>query len=78
MFGSIKIGNVSGRHNVLADATLLALLLAVLTAPHACAYIDATTGSYMFEMLLGTLLTLSFSVKVFWRNLKLKVAKDNQ
>lgn len=36
----------------------------------AYAYLDPGTGSYMFQIFLGFLVGLLFTVKTFWRNLK--------
>lgn len=37
---------------------------------NAYAYLDPGTGSYLFQLLMATILGLSFSIKIFWKNVK--------
>jgi hypothetical protein len=50
------------------DRVLLLLVLALLLLPStAQAYLDPGTGSYVLQLLLGTLLGGLFALGVFWR-----------
>lgn len=50
---------------------LAIVLLAGLFPPRAHAYIDPGTGSYVFQLLIATLLGALFTVKVYWRRIVL-------
>jgi hypothetical protein len=50
------------------DRVLLLLVLALLLLPStAQAYLDPGTGSYVLQLLLGTVLGGLFALGVFWR-----------
>ena len=49
---------------------LLLILLFLVGAPKAYAYLDPGTGSYFFQLLIAALLGIAFSAKVFWKKLK--------
>lgn len=44
----------------------LAVCLSLLVIPPAAAYIDAGSGSLIFQAVVGGLLAASLAVKVFW------------
>jgi uncharacterized membrane protein len=47
------------------------LLISTLTFPyHAHAYLDPGSGSYMLQILLGTLVAGFFAIKQYWHRLK--------
>ena len=48
-------------------AVLLGTLLAAQGRAHA--YIDPGTGSYIFQIIIATLLGAGFMIKVYWRKL---------
>ncbi len=48
---------------------VIAALLLAATAP-AHAYIDAGSGSYMIQMAMAGILTLVFTMKMYWQRLK--------
>jgi len=51
------------------SCTAAALALLVLSQGRACAYIDPGTGSYLFQLLVGSLLAAAFVIKMYWRNI---------
>ncbi len=54
---------------VLAISTLVMLLHMVFALP-AHAYLDPGTGSYIFQLLLAGIVGLAFVIKVFWSRIK--------
>lgn len=54
---------------VLAICTLVMLLHIVFALP-AHAYLDPGTGSYIFQLLLAGIVGLAFVIKVFWSRIK--------
>jgi hypothetical protein len=59
---------VTGSGRVLTAGLLLAPLLAAVPAP-AEAYLDPGTGSYVFQMLVATAVSLGFILKAYWRRI---------
>lgn len=59
---------MTGSGQVLTAGLLLAPLLVALPAP-AEAYLDPGTGSYVFQMLVATAVSLGFILKAYWRRL---------
>jgi hypothetical protein len=57
-------------HCTIINGIALAICLYFLTAPEALAYVDPSTGSYIVQILIGGLVTVGFTVKTFWHNLK--------
>ena len=45
----------------------LTVALWLLFLPPANAYLDPGTGSYLFQLLVGAVLAVALSVKLFWR-----------
>ncbi len=57
--------------SVCRPTPILAVLLVLLTAPKmAHAYIDPGAGSYAFQILVATLVSALFAVKVFWGRIR--------
>jgi len=54
---------------VLVFFALLCVLL--LTSKNAYAYIDPGSGSYMLQLLIAGLVGLSFTIKSFWKNIRM-------
>ena len=50
------------------------IFLASLMINDAYAYIDAGTGSMIFQMLIGALVGVGIAVKVFWEKIKFSVS----
>lgn len=46
------------------------LLVVVLAAASGSAYIDAGSGSYIFQLLVGAFVGAALAVKVFWRRIR--------
>lgn len=46
------------------------LMLSLIFAVNAWAYLDPGTGSYFFQILIGMLVGITFSLKLFWRKIK--------
>ena len=44
--------------------------MVAMSADNAHAYLDPGTGSYVLQILLAALLGVSFTAKVFWKNVK--------
>ena len=59
---------MTSTRRVLTTALLLAPLLAASPAP-AEAYLDPGTGSYVFQILVATAVSLGFILKAYWRRL---------
>ena len=50
--------------------TLLFIAGVVISATPLHAYLDPGTGSFVFQMLIASLLGALFTVKIFWQRLK--------
>lgn len=46
------------------------LMLLLIFAANAWAYLDPGTGSYFFQILIGMLVGITFSLKIFWGKIK--------
>lgn len=55
----------------IGSITVAAVLLIILFPAPAKAYLDPGTGSYIFQILLAALLGALFSLKMFWKKIKL-------
>ncbi len=51
------------------------LVLSLALSPPAYAYLDPGSGSYIFQLLLATLVGLLFALRMFWGRIKLFVKK---
>lgn len=49
---------------------LLVVLLCLVSAPAAYAYLDPGTGSYIFQILIAAIVGVGFLVKVYWGKIK--------
>jgi hypothetical protein len=49
---------------------IYSILVTFVFVDNSFAYLDPGTGSFMIQMLLAGLLTVSFFVKGFWRKIK--------
>jgi hypothetical protein len=49
--------------------SILVLAFSFMVLPVANAYIDAGSGSYIIQMLVGGLLGLGLAIKVFWHKI---------
>ncbi|MBY0549041.1 MAG: hypothetical protein K2W95_17340 [Candidatus Obscuribacterales bacterium] len=54
----------------LIDGIALAIVLYFLMAQDAQAYLDPSTGSYIIQILIGALVTVGFTFRTVWRNVK--------
>ncbi|MEW5819695.1 MAG: hypothetical protein AB1782_05845 [Cyanobacteriota bacterium] len=45
--------------------------LIILFPQKACAYLDPGTGSFVIQIIIATLAGITFSIKIFWSNIKL-------
>lgn len=50
-------------------AVVVFVHVSLVAAPAAQAYIDPGTGSYIFQLVVGLLLGLTLTVKMFWRRI---------
>ena len=46
------------------------LFIVTWLSPAVMAYLDPSTGSYIFQIVLAGLMGALFAVKIFWKNLK--------
>jgi len=53
-----------------SDAIFIAPAVLLCVQQPALAYIDPGTGSYLFQLFLGTLLAASVVVRVYWRSIR--------
>jgi len=51
------------------------VLTIVAFTPNAYAYIDLGSGSFMLQMFIATLMGLSFTLKMYYKNIKEKIKK---
>ena len=49
---------------------IIALIFTLLLSPNAHAYLDPGSGSYMLQILLGTLVAGFFAIKQYWHRLR--------
>jgi hypothetical protein len=49
---------------------ILSGMLLLISVGDAHAYIDPGTGSFVFQLVVASLLGAAFAVKAFWRNIK--------
>jgi len=49
---------------------IVALIVSLFPSPDAHAYLDPGSGSYMLQILLGTLVAGFFAIKQYWHRLK--------
>jgi len=59
----------------LTKVLVLIVLIQIMTASTAYAYIDPGTGSYLFQMLIAGLLGSAFAIKMAWRNVKTYISQ---
>jgi hypothetical protein len=52
------------------NSLCLALLLVLVTAVRAHAYVDPGTGSYLLQILIAGLLGAAFALKLYWTRVK--------
>jgi hypothetical protein len=57
--------------------TILVLAFSSMVLPVANAYIDASSGSYIIQMLVGGLLGVGLAIKVFWHKIVGLFKRDN-
>jgi hypothetical protein len=55
----------------------LVACFSLVVIPTANAYIDPGSGSFIFQMLVGAALGISFGVKVFWRRIRSFFSRAN-
>lgn len=54
----------------LFSIALMAVLLAAFSIGRASAYIDAGSGSYLFQMAIAGLVGALYALKLFWKNVR--------
>lgn len=59
-----------GRFRFWVKTTLYLAILSLIFPQAAYAYLDAGSGSYIIQLLMGAFLAMLFAVKIYWRNLK--------
>ena len=57
---------------------LLLFFYSMVFSRNAFAYLDPGSGSYIIQILIGTLLGGFFAIKVYWRRLKAYFSKDRK
>ncbi len=62
----------------MSHSTVLFLLFfcSLVFSRDALAYLDPGSGSYIIQILIGTLLGGFFAIKIYWRKLKSYFSKD--
>jgi hypothetical protein len=56
-------------------AFLISALACFCISPPVHAYLDPGTGSYVFQLLLASIVGLAFIVRVFWSRIKASVSR---
>lgn len=54
----------------LARVAVAAAAVSLVLAPPAQAYLDPGTGSYVFQVVAATLVSIGFVIKSYWRQLR--------
>lgn len=49
--------------------TILSILYILLLPKNVYAYIDPGSGSYIFQLIIATLLGMGFAIKIYWRKI---------
>ena len=64
----------------MSHSTVLFLVFfcSLVFARDASAYLDPGSGSYIIQILIGTLLGGFFAIKVYWRRIKAYFSKDKK
>ncbi|MCX5782699.1 MAG: hypothetical protein NT145_08415 [Elusimicrobia bacterium] len=62
------------RKNIWKHVNVALLVLAVFAVP-AYAYLDPGMGSYIFQILIASVLGLLYSIKLFWKSIKSYISK---
>lgn len=52
------------------------LLVLLIWSPDAHAYLDPGSGSFLLQILIASLLGVTFAIKTFWRNIKSFVSRS--
>jgi len=60
------------KNNSVLTICLGVFLLGTLVSSEAYAYIDPGSGSMIFQMLLGALVGVGITIKLYWNKLKFK------
>jgi hypothetical protein len=55
----------------------LVACFSLIVIPAANAYIDPGSGSFIFQMIVGAALGVSFGVKLFWRRIRSFFTRTN-
>lgn len=59
------------KRRAITIAVLTAICVLFLTARQARAYVDPGTGSYILQLILAGMVGAAFTLKLFWRRIKL-------
>jgi len=57
----------------ITSVSAIMLLLICIVPAHA--YIDAGSGSYLFQIAMAGLLAIAYSIKLFWQRIRTGVSK---
>lgn len=60
---------------ILRNAVVWAVLLLVVCAQHAHAYIDPGSGSYVLQLILAGLLGAGVAVRIYWKRIRASVLR---
>ena len=58
----------------ISSISIGSIIIVSLMINDAYAYIDAGTGSMIFQMLIGVLVGVGIAIKVFWEKIKFSVS----
>ena len=56
---------------MIAFVTLIFILILFVLLNPAYAYIDMGTGSYIFQIILASILTAGVGIKIFWNKIRM-------
>lgn len=54
----------------IGDIAILVGLLFLVSVKKASAYIDAGSGSYLFQLMIAGAVGILYSIKLFWKNIR--------
>jgi hypothetical protein len=75
--GVRRLGRMSRKSRIFS-VSLLCFAFSFMFVPTASAYIDPGTGSFMFQALVGAMLAVGLTVKLFWRRIGSLVARRDR
>lgn len=58
------------KRSIVIGVVALTIIAQIIRPPNAFAYLDPGTGSYIFQVLVATLIGGIFTLKIYWQKIK--------